>query len=681
MDALGRLTREEQYRVWDAVQKFHANPRLPGLQVKKMWKNDCYEIRASQELRIIGRLDGGDLCCYHVGHHDEALKAAERGVANGRDLSRVKSLASTTIPSTSDVEADRSGASRAGPLAHLADADLSERFSVPPDWIGALRSLRTQEQFLAQNFEDVIPENAWFELTEMFPTTPKVSTGALPTFRVASDRIAKLFSDGEIRDLQYNLPASSWALIERENASPVLVRGGPGSGKTLVAIYRAIHVLGADQGLGLRQAPRVLYVTFTNSLVEESRNKFERLLGKIPENLKLATVDSLAHAIAPKGATMYDSQERRAFALRVAQTTPGAATLDLKFFLDEVDLVIGDRTLRTLDQYLALERKGRGERLGVSERRTVWLLYERYCAELALAGKRDRSMLMRQALDAAAKLDEAHRYDMIVIDELQDLAPAQIAFLLAFAKGEGRTKHVMMVGDAGQSIYRTGFKWSDVGLRIGGGNVVKLARSERNTVEILNFANAIVGPEFEAESNESGDLPERHGTPPNLLVDFRNRQAQAGWLAEDIVKRTAAGVAWERIAVISRTVETLKMCAASLRRHAIPTVTHGEAAFYKTSAVKLITTHSSKGLEFAIVYVVGADDDLYPLPYPGVPEDERVDREAQDCKLLYVACTRACDELTVLAGPQPSRFLARVDALAERTTVASRYADSRVKLL
>lgn len=646
-----------------------------------MWKDDCYEIRASQDLRIIGRLDGGDLCCYHVAHHDKALRAAERGIAGGVDLSRVKALASTARPTDETPMSPNSDrATRTGPLAKFDNNELLEHFGVPPEWIEALRSLQTQEQFLAQSFEDILSENAWMELGEQFPATPKISTGAIPTFRVASQRVARMFVDGEVRALQYNLPASSWALIEREAASPSLVRGGPGSGKTLVAIYRAIHVLKPEGGLGIVDVPRVLYVTFTNSLVQDASDKFERLLGRMPANLKLTTVDSLANAVAPRGTTLYENEQRLVLARKAAQETPGTAKLNLDFFLDEVDLVIGDRMVQNLDDYLSLERTGRGRRLTIPERRSVWELYDRYRAQLEIEKRRDRSMLMSEALEAAKKLPEASRYDLVVIDEIQDLAPAQIAFLLATAKGEGRTKHVMMVGDAGQSIYRSGFRWADVGLRIGGGNVFKLGRSERSTTEILSFASALAGPESEPETDDSAGLPERHGPLPSLGTGFRNRQAQAAWLAEAIKYAIDAGERPERIAVVCRTVDMIKACAASLRRHGLTSVTHGETGFYKTSAVKLITAHSAKGLEFANVYVIGADDDSYPMPYIQVSEDERSELQAQDRKLLYVACTRACDRLTVLTTSRPSPFLPKDISLRSIVSAPARYADSQARL-
>ena len=60
-------------------------------------------------------------------------------------------------------------------------------------------------------------------------------------------------------------------------------------------------------------------------------------------------------------------------------------------------------------------------------------------------------------------------------------------------------------------------------------------------------------------------------------------------------------------------------------------------------AVKLMTVHSSKGLEFPVVFIVGAEDSVFPLANamlePKLLEEER--------RLMYVAITRAKDVLFI----------------------------------
>jgi len=81
-------------------------------------------------------------------------------------------------------------------------------------------------------------------------------------------------------------------------------------------------------------------------------------------------------------------------------------------------------------------------------------------------------------------------------------------------------------------------------------------------------------------------------------------------------------------------------------------------------AVKLMTIHSSKGLEFDTVYIVGCHDGRIPLIYQRGEQDEV--KLAEEQRLFYVAITRASSELfisysTYTTHPSfkcsPSRFL------------------------
>jgi superfamily I DNA/RNA helicase len=80
----------------------------------------------------------------------------------------------------------------------------------------------------------------------------------------------------------------------------------------------------------------------------------------------------------------------------------------------------------------------------------------------------------------------------------------------------------------------------------------------------------------------------------------------------------------------------------------------------RAGSVSVATMHLAKGLEFRAVAVMACDDEVLPLQsrIEGVGDDgdlqEVYDTERQ---LLYVACTRARDRLSVTAAEPPSEFL------------------------
>ncbi len=184
---LKTLSKEDRRHALDAIGKLIDSPNLHsgGLQMKKMKVSDVYEIRASLDLRIIASRKGEDILCVRVGRHDETLKAGKTsrlGAVPDADYLRAlvaETDATLVVEAAPQATFVRTGDT--GPLASLSDADLQARFGVPTDWIPALRSLRTEEQFASQDLDSVLSEAAWYELATFFPPTPIVSTGAAPT--------------------------------------------------------------------------------------------------------------------------------------------------------------------------------------------------------------------------------------------------------------------------------------------------------------------------------------------------------------------------------------------------------------------------------------------------------------------------------------------------------------------
>lgn len=148
----------------------------------------------------------------------------------------------------------------------------------------------------------------------------------------------------------------------------------------------------------------------------------------------------------------------------------------------------------------------------------------------------------------------------------------------------------------------------------------------------------------------------RVGPRPRIVRNFPDREDQRAWLVGDLRERLRA-VDARRIAVISRTKTELERVREALTAAHIACVDYGAADFHRRDAVRCITAHSAKGLEFGDVYVVGVDDGSFPLVYTGLSEDDRTEKIGSDARLLYVAATRARERLTLLCGTRPSPFL------------------------
>jgi len=136
-------------------------------------------------------------------------------------------------------------------------------------------------------------------------------------------------------------------------------------------------------------------------------------------------------------------------------------------------------------------------------------------------------------------------------------------------------------------------------------------------------------------------------------------------LVEDVRSRVSAGVPLEHIAVIAHSHNRLASVGAALKKAGFKTVEQGSKVFYAKGAIKLITAHAAKGLEFHEVYLPDVNDGVYPFfKNRNLPEDERSDRDVQDCQLLYVAATRSAERLTIMYDRDPSPFLEHARSFA-----------------
>ncbi len=133
-----------------------------------------------------------------------------------------------------------------------------------------------------------------------------------------------------------------------------------------------------------------------------------------------------------------------------------------------------------------------------------------------------------------------------------------------------------------------------------------------------------------------------HGRKP-LLIKLPTLKDEASYIIEQFKAAHRDGMAWKDMAILYRNWNPVgKVISDAFAKAGIPITGHKRIEFGdEQDSVKLITFHSSKGLEFPLVAIPGAS----------IPSDD--DKTAEDeARLLYVAMTRATKELLVLESAQ-----------------------------
>ncbi|MGB5254342.1 MAG: 3'-5' exonuclease [Sedimenticolaceae bacterium] len=256
------------------------------------------------------------------------------------------------------------------------------------------------------------------------------------------------------------------------------------------------------------------------------------------------------------------------------------------------------------------------------------------------------------------------QYGAVLIDEGHDFQPEWLELVVQMVDPE--TNSLLLLYDDAQSIYggcRRRFSFKSIGVQAQGRTTI-LRLNYRNTAEVLKvayeFAKDVLTPEDADEDGVPLILPEsaeRHGPVPELMR-LPSFAREADHIAKEFQRLHAEGVSWSDMAVVYRTGFMGEKVAQRLRTTGIPvSVLTGKGSRrgpkVDPNSVKVVTWHSSKGLEYPIVAIPG----LGYLPY------ERGD-ESEEVRLAYVAMTRAMDRL-IMTCHQESPFVKRLAAAGQ----------------
>jgi superfamily I DNA/RNA helicase/mRNA-degrading endonuclease RelE of RelBE toxin-antitoxin system len=494
------------------------------------------------------------------------------------------------------------------------------------------------------------------ELLDQQPDLVIPSTGDLVRF-IEGDLLGFL-----LRLDEDQLKLTQWAL-----KGPTMVRGGAGTGKSTVALYRVKALL---ERPGASGTETILFTTYTRALLTVTRQLLEQLLTADQLNrVEVVTCDQLAWRTVSNTRKIGTIEGEGAALRRLAQIrsnhVPNGSAFEARlrtraldrltdrWLLEEFEWIIEGRGLTTLPEYLTAVRTGRGLSLNERARSAVWELYELF----ASSGGERYPALRREALALLTTSQSALRYDYVVVDEAQDLSPVSWALMAEVCRtGEG----LFFAADSKQSLYSRNYSWSSAHPRLQfRGRTALLRRNYRSTREIDRAAFSVLVSDEGEELVASDSV---HEGPLPVLVRNVAPESQADWTARFIRQmarylhlKTSAACILVPDAAIGETLATeLRSAGLEARFYA------GRDLDLKVDVVRVLTLHSAKGLEFPIVVVAGLEAGQWAVPEDFDDPELFAERARNERRTMYVGLTRAMRGLMLIV-PSECRHPAVVD--------------------
>ncbi|MEW2384330.1 UvrD-helicase domain-containing protein [Micromonospora sp. NPDC047707] len=694
-----KLTRADIGAVYEFMHKFRHNPENPGLNLKSLnGDSRLMSARVNKDFRaLLLHIADRDYLLVAVKHRGEVYDDLSRyayrinrvtGGIEVVDLAPVgDSIVGRLVPPDAEPEPAQKPLFDAYTDSQLLELGVSEPL------LPQIRELTTETELL--ELLDRAPQLTTDVLFALFDGTPydevlKQVTDPVraeepvdpedfeaaverPATQVTSDDEALQAVIGEAFERwQIFLHPTQRKLVEKKYNGPARVGGGPGTGKTIVALHRVAHLA--------RQLPPgtdkpILLTTFNRNLAADLRTRLLALGGQeLVARVDIINIDRLASRVVTEAKAggsrrvVDDNQVADLWSEFLVET--GESGWDAEFLAAEWTQVILGQVLNSRNEYFKARRPNRGRSLTRAERDQIWQLTERFTTWLEARGvwtwRQVAQRAARLEMDRAAAGGESSggfyrpRYRHVVVDEAQDLSAAHWKMLRAMvAPGPD---DMFLTGDTHQRIYDNHVTLSSLGINIRGRSS-RLTLSYRTTRQILADALQIMtGEVYDDLDGGEEDLAGYRSLLRGAQPVFRGAPTwsqERDLIAEQL--RFWGSPTDGSVAICVPTREFAADVISRLEADGVPAVEIGPDGPKQPDGVHVGTMHRFKGLEYQRMIIAGVSDGLVPRQMINRYRDtdpKRYQRERQrDRSLLFVAATRPRDELAVFWSGTPSPFL------------------------
>lgn len=667
------------------------DPRVRTGRVDQFWRAVLFRLDGTGERHYV---------VHGVWPHDDAISVARLVKLKTNPINGLPTFETVPDPGldldivTAPIP---SGAPQVKPVLVMLGyerSDLVDRLGVPPEladqamaatdedavvrlaernegWVGLiLLDLATGESIeeIIEKLELAKPKSTGDQDDDIIESFRKPAAQTQFAFIADQDELQRVIEAGDFGAWRIFLHPEQRKYVDKDFSGPFRLSGGAGTGKTVVLVHRARSLS--------RKNPkaRIVLTTFTTNLADSLRDSLTQLDPIVAQTSKLGEsgvyptgIDALAAAVirsagpgiaeavdevlgesrsAPNGRA---PSTRWRSVIETAAAQIGSELANETFLTAEYALVVLPNHVRTEAEYLTVRRPGRGVALDRRKRAAVWELFAAYRAQNRADGTLDYAEAAAVAAAWLAADPTRSPADHVLVDEGQDLSPTHWQLLRALVPAG--QNDLFIAEDSHQRIYGARVVLGRYGVAIVGRSQ-RLTLNYRTTAQNLRYAMTVLeGGEYvdiEDSPEKASYRSARSGPAPliestdSLVVELDSIADRArAWLDDGAAPETIAILVqdrYQRDRVANRLTE-LGIPARAVDRERPP-----------AGRVLVMTMHRAKGMEFSRVILA---DVGYQSPGEKSRLDEMEKSEREDAllrarSLVYVAATRARDELVVI---------------------------------
>lgn len=706
MKSLRKLPDRVAIRFMDLMTKYMSDPSANGLNLETVEgskDSSIKSLRVDQGYRAIAFEVGRDIMFVHVNEHDKAYRwAAGRRVKLDPETNRIRVI--------EEIDAVAEPVAAAAPSAprlfdDVADARL-RALGVPEEELGAVRLIPTiealegvEDRLDSLTYQILYAVAAGYEDEEIRSLTgvgaepdpePQQPAAALTFDKLieteqsrqtifipeSQEELRRVFEEG-LEGWRVFLHPEQRKIAYRDYNGPVLVRGGAGTGKTVVAMHRAKHLADQIEKDPTRAGQRVLLTTFTTSLAHDIEANLRTLcpahLDARPPRIEVINLDRWVSQFL----------KRKSFAREVAFFGEARERLDQvwrevfddhalpeglsePFVRTEWAQIVQAKGLTDQKAYLKASRAGRGTPLDRKKRAVLWDLFADYRARLISEGLAEPDDAYREATEILTSEAPNLPYAAVIVDEAQDMGEQAFRLIRAIVPETpaGDRNSLFIVGDAHQRIYGRRASMSVCGINVRGRSK-RLRLNYRTTQEIRAWAVSVlegisVDDLDEGTDTLRGYVSLMRGVAPEL-VGCRSEAEELDGLVAWVRALPPDQIRLSDIGVLCARRTDADRVQGALRAAGIETVMLQSGADDRSvPGVRISTMHRAKGLEFFAVAIPFLSEAGFPPPgalRAAVDPADKEDIIMQYRSLLHVAATRAKKALRVSWSGTPSNVM------------------------